>query len=83
LKNLKKNEKICLSQFLDITVFEQLYQLAADEIKETAGKLKEYKKTDFAEIIYDADTIISNNQEDIHIFRKQEDKLQEEETFAK
>jgi hypothetical protein len=47
-------------------VFEQLYQLASDEIKETAGRLKDYKKTDFAEIIITADTIISDNQENIN-----------------
>jgi DNA repair exonuclease SbcCD ATPase subunit len=51
IEKSQKERKDLLSQFLDITVFEQLYQLAADEIKETAGRLKDYKKTDFAEII--------------------------------
>ena len=54
----QRERKDLLSQFLDITVFEQLYQLAAEDIKETSGKLKEYKKTDFAQIITDADQII-------------------------
>ena len=59
----QRERKDLLSQFLDITVFEQLYQLAAEDIKETSGKLKEYKKTDFAEIITSADTIINANKD--------------------
>jgi DNA repair exonuclease SbcCD ATPase subunit/predicted MPP superfamily phosphohydrolase len=59
----QRERKDLLSQFLDITVFEQLYQLAAEDIKETSGKLKEYKKIDFAQIITDADQIISDNKD--------------------
>ena len=78
IEKSQKERKDLLSQFLDITVFEQLYQLAADEIKETAGRLKDYKKTDFAEIIIDADLIISENQDTITSLENQEDALQEE-----
>jgi DNA repair exonuclease SbcCD ATPase subunit/DNA repair exonuclease SbcCD nuclease subunit len=77
IEKSQRERKDLLSQFLDITVFEQLYQLAADEIKETAGKLKSYKKTDFDVIINDADTIISNNQQDITSLETKEDELQE------
>ena len=77
IEKSQRERKDLLSQFLDITVFEQLYQLASDEIKETAGKLKSYKKTDFDVIINDADTIISNNQQDITSLETQEDELQE------
>ena len=65
IEKSQRERKDLLSQFLDITVFEQLYQLAADEIKETAGRLKEYKKTDFAEIIIGADAVIAKNQNNI------------------
>ena len=78
IEKSQKERKDLLSQFLDITVFEQLYQLAADEIKETAGRLKEYKKTDFAELIVTADTIISDNQETITTLEQQEDVLQDQ-----
>jgi DNA repair exonuclease SbcCD ATPase subunit/DNA repair exonuclease SbcCD nuclease subunit len=78
IEKSQKERKDLLSQFLDITVFEQLYQLAADEIKETAGRLKDYKKTDFAELIVTADTIISNNQETITSLEQQEDVLQDQ-----
>jgi len=77
IEKSQRERKDLLSQFLDITVFEQLYQLASDEIKETAGKLKSYKKTDFDVIINDADTIISNNQQDITSLETEESNLQE------
>ena len=77
IEKSQRERKDLLSQFLDITVFEQLYQLASDEIKETAGKLKSYKKTDFDVIINDADTVITNNQQDITLLETTEDELQE------
>jgi len=77
IEKSQKERKDLLSQFLDITVFEQLYQLAADEIKETAGRLKDYKKTDFAELIIDADAIISKNQSTIQQLEHDEDTQQD------
>ena len=77
IEKSQRERKDLLSQFLDITVFEQLYQLAADEIKETAGKLKSYKKTDFDIIITEADSIIVANQQDITDLEEKEDKYQE------
>jgi DNA repair exonuclease SbcCD nuclease subunit len=77
IEKSQKERKDLLSQFLDITVFEQLYQLAADEIKETSGRLKDYKKTDFAEIIVQADAVISKNQHNIISLEQQEDAQQE------
>ena len=40
-------KKDLLSQFLDITVFEELYQLANEEIKEVQILLKNFGKTDY------------------------------------
>ena len=77
IEKSQKERKDLLSQFLDITVFEQLYQLAADEIKETSGKLKTYKKTDFAEIIIHSDDIITKNQNKIQKLEQTEATLQE------
>ena len=78
IEKSQRERKDLLSQFLDITVFEQLYQLANEEIKETAGKLKEYKKTDFAEIIIQADSVITNNQQSIQDLEIQEDEFQKQ-----
>ena len=77
IEKSQRERKDLLSQFLDITVFEQLYQLASDEIKETAGKLKTYKNTEFDIIITEADSIISANQQTIIDLEQQEDELQE------
>ena len=78
IEKSQRERKDLLSQFLDITVFEQLYQLAADEIKETAGKLKTYKQTEFNVIITDADAVITANQDQIDTLKTQDDELQEE-----
>jgi DNA repair exonuclease SbcCD ATPase subunit len=77
IEKSQRERKDLLSQFLDITVFEQLYQLATDEIKETAGRLKEYKKTDFASIISESDHIINNNHDNIKRLEAEELDLQE------
>jgi DNA repair exonuclease SbcCD ATPase subunit/DNA repair exonuclease SbcCD nuclease subunit len=68
----QRERKDLLSQFLDITVFEQLYLFANDEIRETAGKLKEYKKTDFSVTITAADDIINQNKDFIIECEQQE-----------
>jgi len=78
IEKSQRERKDLLSQFLDITVFEQLYQLASDESKETAGKLKAYKKTDYDIIINDADSIITNNQQAITELEESEDQYQEQ-----
>lgn len=72
IEKSQRERKDLLSQFLDITVFEQLYHLATDEIKETAGRLKAFKKTDFAETITSADAIINNNEKLIAATNKKE-----------
>ena len=82
IEKSQRERKDLLSQFLDITVFEQLYQLAADEIKETAGKLKQYKNTDFDIIITSADSDIRTNQESILDLEQQEHEFQEQRNQA-
>ncbi len=76
IEKSQRERKDLLSQFLDTTVFEQLYHLAAEEIKETAGKLKEYKKIDFGYIIKESDDIIIENQDTIIELEKNDNDLQ-------
>jgi len=45
------DKKDLLSQFLDITVFEQLHSHAADEISEVKVLLKQFKNTDYPSIL--------------------------------
>ena len=47
----QRERKDLLSQFLDIDVFESQYQIANEEIRETASILKEYKRNDFSSVI--------------------------------
>ena len=77
IEKSQRERKDLLSQFLDTTVFEQLYHLASEEIKETSGKLKEYKKTDFGSIIKESDDIIIANQDNIIELEKSDTELQE------
>ena len=72
IEKSQRERKDLLSQFLDITVFEQLYHLATDEIKETSGRLKAFKKTDFAETITSADIVIKDNSKLIKDTNKKE-----------
>ena len=46
-------KKDLLSQFLDITVFEELYQLANEEIKEVQVLLRNFGKTDYSQQLID------------------------------
>lgn len=76
IEKSQRERKDLLSQFLDTTVFEQLYHLASEEIKETSGKLKEYKKIDFGYIIKESDDIIIENQDTIIELEKNDNDLQ-------
>jgi DNA repair exonuclease SbcCD ATPase subunit len=77
IEKSQRERKDLLSQFLDITVFEQLYHLATDEIKETSGRLKAFKKTDFAETITSTDAVIKNNEKLITDTNKKESDKQD------
>ena len=44
----QRERKELLSQFLDIDIFEQLYQIGHEEIKDTAALIREYKRKDFS-----------------------------------
>jgi DNA repair exonuclease SbcCD ATPase subunit/DNA repair exonuclease SbcCD nuclease subunit len=82
IEKSQRERKDLLSQFLDIAVFEQLSALAIDDSKETAGKIKEYKKTDFDIIITESNNIIIDNQESIINFETDEDVLQDNRNTA-
>ena len=56
-------KKDLLSQFLDITVFEELYHLANEEIKEVQILLKNFGKTDYAEQLIEEEENLANFEE--------------------
>ena len=51
-------KKDLLVQFLDITVFEELYQLANDEIKDVQVLLKDFKNTDFSDKLLEENDVL-------------------------
>ena len=55
----QKERKDLLSQFLDIDIFEQQYQIGHEEIRETAALIREYKRKDFSTELVDANEIIT------------------------
>jgi DNA repair exonuclease SbcCD ATPase subunit len=57
----QRERKELLSQFLDIDIFEQLYQIGHEDIRETAALIREYKRKDFSTDLSNASTIISEN----------------------
>jgi DNA repair exonuclease SbcCD ATPase subunit len=62
IEKSQSERKDLLAQFLDISVFEELYNLANNEIKGVSAILDEFKKTDFTQQLADADTEIEKNK---------------------
>jgi DNA repair exonuclease SbcCD ATPase subunit len=77
IQKSQRERKDLLSQFLDITVFEQLYLLASDEIKSTQGQLKEYKKIDFATLLSECDRELQKLQDFIITEELKENEISE------
>ena len=57
----QKDRKDLLAQFLDINIFEDLYKIANEDIKEVATLVKEYQKQDFASQLANANTAIQTH----------------------
>ena len=55
----QRERKDLLSQFLDIDIFEQQYQIGHEEIKDTAALIREYKKKDFSTELAAAKQVIT------------------------
>jgi DNA repair exonuclease SbcCD ATPase subunit len=49
----QSDRKELLSQFIGLTIFDRLFTIASDEIKEVAGALKTFKKDDFTQRLAD------------------------------
>ena len=55
----QRERKELLSQFLDIDIFEQLYQIGHEDIRETAALIREYKRKDFSTDLATANDVIT------------------------
>ena len=58
----QSDRKDLLSQFIGLTIFDRLFNLASDEIKEIAGALKNFKRDDFTQKLADAQLSIEREQ---------------------
>jgi DNA repair exonuclease SbcCD ATPase subunit/DNA repair exonuclease SbcCD nuclease subunit len=65
IEKSQKERKELLAQFLDMDVFEQLYQVANEEIKELSALLKDYKNQNFTEKLSDAEESLIENQKKV------------------
>jgi DNA repair exonuclease SbcCD ATPase subunit len=57
--------KDLLSQFLDITVFEQLHDLASEEVSDIKALLKDFKRTDYSSLLNSAKTKLIESENSV------------------
>ena len=63
IEKSQKERKELLAQFLDMDVFEELYQVANEELKEISTLLKDYKNQNFTEKLSEAeDSLVKNKK---------------------
>jgi len=60
IEKSQKERKELLAQFLDMDVFENLYQIASEEIKELSALLKDYKNQDFPTQLSEAEETLTS-----------------------
>ena len=68
-------KKDLLAQFLDITVFEELYRVANEEIKEVEVLLKHFKDLDFTQQLIDSEEQLQIHEEDYKNYEKIKDSI--------
>ncbi len=75
-------KKDLLVQFLDITVCEELYQLANEEIKDVQVLLKDFNKTDFSENLTEATDSLKGLELEYSNLNVEKTKIQKSEKTA-
>tara|TARA_R110001583_G_scaffold3293_20_gene21341 strand:- start:266 stop:3421 length:3156 start_codon:yes stop_codon:yes gene_type:complete len=68
-------KKDLLSQFLDISVFEELYHYANEEIKDVQVLLKDFKNTDFSQNLHEENILLTELNSTYSIIEKQKAEL--------
>ena len=68
-------KKDLLAQFLDITVFEELYRVANEEIKEVEVLLKHFKDLDFTQQLIDSEEQLQIHEADYKNYEKIKDSI--------
>jgi len=68
-------KKDLLAQFLDISVFEELYHFANEEIKDVQVLLKDFKNTDFSQKLHDENILLAELKEKYKVIEKEKAEL--------
>ena len=71
-------KKDLLSQFLDITVFDSLYRLANEEIRDVQALLKDFGSTDYSQQLVDSEEKLEKDQERHGEYEGQKATIEEE-----
>lgn len=75
IEKSQKERKELLAQFLDMDVFEDLYQLASEEIRELNTLLKDYKKQDFPTKLIEAEQTLTGITGSLDTLNSKKDEL--------
>ena len=82
IEKSQKEKKELLAQFLDMNVFEELYQIANDEIRELSALLKDYKNQNFTEKLSEAEDSLVENKKLLSETQTLSEKYAEQKTKA-
>jgi DNA repair exonuclease SbcCD ATPase subunit len=72
----QKDRKDLLSQFLDISVFEALHEIAANEVRDVSTVIKQYQKTDYTQEIANIDEEKTKINEEVEKLKKEKKDLE-------
>lgn len=75
IEKSQKERKELLAQFLDMDVFEDLYQIASEEIRELNTLLKDYKKQDFPTKLIEAEQTLTGITGSLDTLQEDKDEL--------
>ena len=70
IEKSQKERKELLAQFLDMDVFEQLYQIANEEIREISTLLKDYKNQNFTEKLSESEESLIESKVELETVQK-------------
>ena len=76
----QSQRKDLLAQFLDVTVFEELYDLAIQDIREVQILLKDFKKQDYDDQLSQSTISLDKNTTDFKSLTKEKQKLQQKQS---
>jgi DNA repair exonuclease SbcCD ATPase subunit/DNA repair exonuclease SbcCD nuclease subunit len=74
----QRERKDLLAQFLDINIFDDLYNIASQEIKEVATLVKEHQRQDYSTKLSEAESKIQVYQDSYNTLKTKKDSLSRE-----